>query len=56
MVTIWIITFIMNLYSFSIYLLASWNGHKDVVQLLIDNNASVNEKDNNGETALMKGK
>ena len=38
------------------YNLASQNGHKDIVELLIIKNANVNVKDNNGETALTYGK
>ena len=34
---------------------ASKNGRKEVVRLLIDNGATVNEKDNKGRTALMMG-
>ena len=56
MVIISILTFIFNLYLFSIYVLASARGHKDIVQLLIDNNANVNEKNQDDSTALMEGK
>ena len=34
---------------------ASLQGQKDVVELLINNNANVNHKDNQGWNALMKG-
>jgi ankyrin repeat protein len=31
---------------------AAWNGHKDVAELLVDNKAEVNAKDNYGLTPL----
>ena len=52
--------YIMTYFKYFLFVLffqiASQNGHKDVVQLLINNNANVNEKDNKGWTSLMIGK
>ena len=35
--------------------IASLEGHREVVELLIQNKADVNEKSNGGDTALMLG-
>ena len=34
---------------------ASYKGDKEIVELLIENNANINEKDREGSTALMIG-
>ena len=44
------------LYISVIFCLASWGAHKDTVELLIKNNANIEDKDKKGWTALMHGR
>ena len=36
--------------------IASANGHLDTVKLLIEKGSNIDEKDKNGDTALIRGK
>ncbi len=46
---------LINCFNILFIYIACENGHKQVVQLLLNKNASVNEKTNNGWTALHWG-
>ena len=48
-------TWFFALINFLYFIWASSKGHKEIVELLIEHNVDVNEKDNYGRTAVMEG-
>jgi ankyrin repeat protein len=46
---------LINCFKILFVFIASQNGHTKMVELLLNKNASVKEKDNDGKTALHKG-